>query len=152
MFVVGTLAYRHEWLVSVPVRVGRLGFAAAVVATATLFPLALTSWEALSGGLTWQAFVYALWESIVCVGLSLGLLVRFREHLDRQSLLSRFLSAHAYAVFIIHAPIITVLAFALRGVQLDPLLKLALAAVIGVPLCFALAGLVRRISLAERIL
>ena len=152
MFVVGALAYRNNWLVRVPDRAGHMGIGAAILATVTLFPLALTDWEALTGGLTWQAFAYALWESIVCVGLSLGLLVFFRNHLGGQGALRRFLSAHAYTVFIIHAPIITALAFLLRGVQLDPLLKFALAALIGVPLCFALAGLVRRLPRAERVL
>jgi hypothetical protein len=44
------------------------------------------------------------------------------------------------------------LALALRGIHPEQLLKFGLAAIIGVPLCFAVAYLVRKIPLASRIL
>jgi hypothetical protein len=44
------------------------------------------------------------------------------------------------------------LAVALRGIDLEPLLKFGMAAVITVPTCFAIAYMVRKIPLASRIL
>ena len=41
---------------------------------------------------------------------------------------------------------------AIRNIRLYPLLKFALAAVIAVPLCFALANFIRQLPLARRIL
>jgi membrane-bound acyltransferase YfiQ involved in biofilm formation len=100
----------------------------------------------------WQALVYALWESLFCVGMCVGLLTLFRQRFNCQGAVGQFLSTHAYAVYIIHAPILVGLAFALRGVELDPLLKFALAAVIAVPLCFSAAYLVRQLPLVQRVL
>jgi peptidoglycan/LPS O-acetylase OafA/YrhL len=63
-----------------------------------------------------------------------------------------FLYKHAFTVYIIHIPIIVFLALALRGVHIEQLLKFGLAAIIGVPLCFAVAYLVRKIPLADKII
>ena len=51
----------------------------------------------------------------------------------------------------IHIPIIVLLALALRPIHIEQLLKFSLAAIIGVPICFLVAYLVRRISLADRV-
>jgi len=52
----------------------------------------------------------------------------------------------------IHIPIVVFLAYALRGIELAVLLKFGMAAVIGVPLCFAVAYIVRKIPRVSRIL
>ena len=67
------------------------------------------------GGGTWQSAVYALWDSTLSVGIYLGLITYFRRRFNRSSNLRRFLSRHAYTVFIIHAPLIVFLAIALRS-------------------------------------
>jgi glucan biosynthesis protein C len=152
LFIVGTLAFRRNWLVRVPKRAGLPGFGAATVATLTVLPLALTDSTAMSGGPHWQAFAYALWESIVCVGMSLGLVSLFRRCFDRQGPLASSLSAQAYTVFLVHAPVITGVGVALRDLHLDPLLKFMMASLIGVPLCFLVAGVVRRLPLLRRVL
>jgi glucan biosynthesis protein C len=64
----------------------------------------------------------------------------------------RFLSQQAFTVYIIHLPIIIGLSLALHGIHLEHVLKFGLAAALGVPLCFALAFLVRKIPFASRIL
>ena len=84
--------------------------------------------------------------------MCLGLIVLFRRFFDQPGRLGGFLSQHAFTVYVIHIPIIVFLALALRGIHPEQLLKFGLAAIIGVPLCFAVAYLVRRIPLAARIL
>jgi glucan biosynthesis protein C len=63
-----------------------------------------------------------------------------------------FLSRLSYAVFVIHIPIIVSLAVLMQGIHVYSLLKFRLAAVIGVPLCFGVAYLVRKIPLADKVL
>jgi glucans biosynthesis protein C len=153
LFVVGAMAYRRNWLLSIPDSVGRVGWAAAIAATILLAPLAIADGTgAFVGGLEWQAFVYALWESIFCVGICLGLLTLFRKRFNHQGALGKFLPSHAYTVYIIHAPLIVALAIALRDVQLYPLLKFALVVPIALLLCFTGAYLVRKLPLAHKIL
>lgn len=60
--------------------------------------------------------------------------------------------ASAYAVYICHAPILVFVAIGLSSIALYPLLKLALASLICLPICFVVGGLFRRLPLAARIL
>ncbi len=151
-FILGVIAYRRNWFVTIPGSMGTTGFVVAGVSTIVLFPLALLGGAGFLGHGTWPSAVYALWDSTFSVGMCLGLITLFRRFFNRSGKLGRFLSRHAYTVFIIHVPIIVLLALALRGIHPEALLKFALAALIGVPLCFALAFLVRKIPFASRIL
>jgi peptidoglycan/LPS O-acetylase OafA/YrhL len=114
--------------------------------------LALSGGAAFLGYGTFQSAVYALWDSTFSVGICLALITFFRRFLNRQTRFSRFLSQQAFTVYIIHIPIIVGLSLAIRGIHLESLLKFPLAAALGVPLCFALAFLVRTIPFASRIL
>jgi glucan biosynthesis protein C len=154
-FAIGIIAYRRNWLRTIPSRMGKLGFGVALLATLTLFPLALifeVPSAAFLGGGTSQSGIYALWDSAFAVGMVLGLTTLFRRRFDFPSRLGRFLSQHSYTVFIIHIPVIVSLAVAIQGIHLEQLLKFGLAAVIGVPLCFGAAFLFRKIPLVDRVL
>lgn len=151
-FILGIVAFRRNWFQAIPGSMGRMGFIVAIVATIVFFPLAFSGGAAFLGHGSWQSAVYALWDSTFSVGICLALLTFFRRFLNRQTGFGHFLSQQSFTVYIIHIPIIVLLALAIRGIRLESLLKFALAALIGVPLCFALAFLVRKIPLASRIL
>jgi glucans biosynthesis protein C len=151
-FILGIIAFRRDWFRTIPASLGKVGFGIALLATILLFPLALSGKTAFLGHWHWQSAAYALWDSTFAVGMCLGLITTFRHFFNRQSRLSRFLSQHAFTVYIIHIPIIIFLALALRGLHPEQLLKFALAALVGVPLCFVVAYLVRKIPFASRIL
>lgn len=151
-FVIGTIAYRHDWFRTLPRSMGVVGLVIAVVAGVFLFPLA-TSGDSFFGGLgTGQSAVYALWDSTFAVGMVLGLITLFRRFFNRQGRFGRFLSQHSYTVYIIHSPIIVFLTFAMRGIELASLPKFCLAAVIVIPTCFAVAYLIRKTPRMSRIL
>jgi hypothetical protein len=86
------------------------------------------------------------------MGMVIGLLVLFRERLNHQGVLAKDMAASAYTVFIIHAPVIVLLALALRGVTLHPLLKFVMVAPIAIAICFVLAHYIRKLPLARDIL
>jgi peptidoglycan/LPS O-acetylase OafA/YrhL len=104
------------------------------------------------GNGTWQSAVYALWDSMFAVGLFLGLITLFRHFFNGQGGFGRFLSQHSYAVYIVHIPIIVFLVYALRGIILGSLPKFGLASIIVVPICFAIAYIVRKLPGASRVL
>jgi glucan biosynthesis protein C len=74
-------------------------------------------------GQHWQALAYALWESLLCLGMCIGPVYLFRRYRNRQGRLARFLSPNAYTAYLIHGVVITVLAYAVREVALYPLPK-----------------------------
>ena len=155
-FIIGIVASRRNWFQTIPSAMGKRGFGVAIATTIVLFPIAfspkLGASGAFLGGGHWQSGAYALWDSIFSVGICLGLIVLFRSFFNRPGKFGSILSRQAFAVYITHAPVIVLLALAMRGIHVEQFLKFGLAAIIGVPLCFAVAYLVRRIPLAARIL
>ncbi len=160
LFIVGTVAYRRDWLsaISADRARGRL-WGRVVVFLLALAPVLFVvggalegSTEAFRGGIRWQALAYALWEQFLCVGVVISLLVWFRRRYDYQRGVARMLSANAYAVYVIHAPILVFVCLGLGGIELYPLLKFALASVICIPLAFLVGRLVRMLPGARRTL
>ena len=82
-FLIGMLAYRQDWLRSIPGSLGQFGFVLAVLATVILFPTAvfIGSGSKWIGYGSWQSAVFALWDSIFAVGISLALITFFRRFL-----------------------------------------------------------------------
>ena len=161
-FIVGTIAYRRNWFRTLPSRMGKAGFVTALVATLLLFPIPILgmlggTMRFLGNG-SWSSAVYALWDSTFAVGMSLAAITFFRRFFNEKNRLGSFLSQQSYAVYVIHSPIIVVLAYAFylafapRGIDLAPLLKFGMMAVIVVPTCFAIAYIIRKIPGVSRVL
>ncbi|MEV0143680.1 MULTISPECIES: acyltransferase [unclassified Nonomuraea] len=146
MFAAGAVAFRRGWFESLPRRTGRLGFVVAAVALAVPLPLSAITTGALSSAAT------AVWQSFFAVGLIAGLVVLFRERFDGQGPFGRFLSAHAYTVYVVHPIVLVGVAVALRGLEAAAVVKFALVTAVSLPLCWGLAYLVRSIPGARRIL
>jgi ABC-type Na+ efflux pump permease subunit len=160
-FVVGTIAYRRNWFRTLPLSMGIVGLAAALVAAVLLFPLAFSGrlfalelpamGNAMGNG-HWQSAVYALWDAIFAVGMCLGAITLFRRFLNGKGWFGRFLSQQSYAVYVTHIPVLVVVAWALSGIVLAPLLKFGLAAIVAVSTCFVVAYVVRKIPGVSRVL
>ncbi len=158
LFILGTVAYRTDLLARLPYRFGLTWFKIAIIGGLPLWMIIFIAIGAMggdltvvAGGLHWLAFAYAFWESYFCVGFSLGLVVLFRERGNSQSPFTRFLSANAFGVYVFHTPILVSITLALQGVMLHPLLKMAVAALIVLPLCFGFSHLVRMSSGLRRL-
>jgi surface polysaccharide O-acyltransferase-like enzyme len=152
LFAVGLIAARRGWLEGLPRTAGRFGFAAAAVAAVALVLVLGSSGDAFLGHGTWQSLAAATCESALAVGMILGLLVLFRGRLADQGPRRRFLSEHAYTVYVTHPVVLVALGYALSGVQAPAVAKFGLLAVLGVPLCWGLAFLVRALPGARRVL
>ena len=157
LFIVGLVAYRRNWLLRLPDAKGKLWLGIAIALIVLFVPLALLggameSDQPFRGGLNWQAMAYAQWEAFLCMGMCIGLIYLFRRYLNRQGRLAKFLSPNAYIAYIIHAQMITATALVLRNVDLYPLLKFGLVALIGISLSFVLGNLIRKLPYTDRVL
>lgn len=157
LFVVGLIAYRRNWLLALPDKTGRFWSGIAILLILLWLPLvviggATTDHTPFMGGRHWQSLVYALWESFLCLSMCIGLIYVFRRFLNSQGRFIKFLVPNAYTVYIIHAPVITVLAFSVRDVTLFPLLKWAVLSMVAVPICFVLSALIRKLPYTDRVL
>lgn len=150
-FVIGVLAYRRGWLRTLPPRFGVIGGLVALGVTVLLAPVVVVGMEHVPDRGSWQAAAYALWEQTFAVGISLALLVFFRRFVNRQTKLSAELSRSAFPAYVVHAPVITWLAISLQPLGLPSVLGFVVAAIIGVPLTFALAAGIRRLPGLRRV-
>lgn len=158
-FILGIIAYKRDWLTSIPVRIGKQWMVVGLVSIMFFPILALLGGalkgEALkfTGGFYWQNFAYCTWESFVCLGMTIGLLSLFKRKYNTQNKLAKVLSTNAYGVYLIHAPIIVLLSYAVQSISIYPLLKFTMVSLIAVPLCFIISHyFVIRIPYANKIL
>jgi surface polysaccharide O-acyltransferase-like enzyme len=158
MYILGIVAYRRNWLARIPDAMGKLWLCLAIVFVVVLFPTlfrlggAPDNLSSFTGGLHWQCFGYAVWEQFTGVAMIIALLFLFRKWFNRQGTVSKAMSASTYTAYIIHAPVVVLVAIAIRNISLYPLLKFVLAVLIAAPLCFALGNDIRQLPLAKRIL
>lgn len=159
LFIIGIFSYKYDWLTNIPDAIGKIWLRVGVISI-LFFPILALLGGALNGntlkftgGFYWQNFAYATWESFVCFGMSIGLLSLFWRRYNRQNKLSKIMSNNAYGVYIIHAPIIVFLSYAVQSIILYPLLKFAMVSLLAVPLCFMINYyLIIRIPYANKIL
>jgi ABC-type multidrug transport system permease subunit len=161
-FVIGIIASGKDWFRTVPGSMGIIGFVVAIVVGVILFPLAFSgqmfslelspALDNSMGNGHWQSAIYTLWDSIFAVGICLGMITFFRHFVNRQGWFGRFLAQQSYTVYLIHIPIIVFLAYGMRGIAIGSLLKFGFASLVIVPICFAIAALVRKIPGVTRVL
>ena len=161
-FALGVLAYRRDWLATLTVAKGAVGALFAAAAAVLLYPLAFSGemfslevTEALGNAMGdghWQSAAYAAWDSIFAVGLVLALVVAFRAVASRKNAVGSFLAEHSYAVYVLHIPVVVYGAYLLRSIEMTAIAKTAFVSAIVVPVCFAVAFVVRKLPGASRVL
>ena len=154
MFTLGILAARRNWFERFPARAGFtwlwIGVACVAVWMARGAGLDVPFWI---GGFTLAAANRAVWEAVLCVGFCAGLLTLTRERLPQQTRLMKILSDNAFAVYIFHVPVVTLLQYALSGTSLGPLESFFAVTALGIALTFPLTHFVlRRLPLLRQAL
>lgn len=146
LYVTGLMAAPGRWLQAWPEDSTRLWrqvarWALPVLPLAALLGPRFFGWQGRAeGGLGVLSAVYAWWEPFVAWGLILRLLQSCRERSARLGPLGQRLARRAFAVFVIHPPVVVALALAWRGVAAPALLKFALTGAASLLLCYLLAG------------
>jgi glucan biosynthesis protein C len=158
LFALGIIAYRHNWFTELDDSQGRVWrwVATGLVPLFIVIGIAGGALEgdlaAFEGGWHWQALAYSLWEQFMCVAVIVTLLLWFRARFNYQGGLAQALSSASYSVYVVHAPVIVLLALALRPVQLDGGIKFLLVAPLALGLAFLTGYLFKKLPLARDIL
>ncbi len=141
LFAVGITAWRHDWLRQLTWKNAQTG----LITLAITWPLMIAGGAVasamngpgksnFSGGLSWPAILYALWEPFVAWGMIALWLLLFRARMNQPSSLWAWLNRRAYAVYIIHPPVLVGISLLLHGWPAPPLVKFG---VVGVLACAA---------------
>jgi hypothetical protein len=160
-FIVGVVAGKHGWLealaMSKPSRVaGWLGIIGGPIV------LALVAWlggpppedgpSLYDGGWNWQALGLATWEQLTGLCLSLGLLAWFYRRVNQSGRFATWLSDRAFAVYVLHAPVLVALTPVIRPVVSNPFAGAAILTLTGLISGFLLADLAKRLPGLREIL
>ena len=159
LFILGIFAYRNNWFEKITYRKA-IFWLSVLIFTILLWPVLLffsgTFKDAditlIAGGLHWQAFLYGLWEVIIAISASISIIYFFKKKLNRRNNLFGSLYKSAYTVFIIHPLIIVPLSYSIKELEIHPLIKFSLVAIISIPLSFIIGSIIRKIPFLKRIL
>ena len=158
LFAAGCLSASPRWLErlpSGPVRTWRriawvaLPVMPVVMSLGDIFPSIQGEPE---GGWNFAALVYAFWEPLIAWGVILTLLrhsqIRYRE----LGPLGIKLARRAFAIYVIHPPLVVAVTLAARDIEASALLKFALSGSIACVLCYGAAGLLLSMPGVKRVL
>ncbi|HPO13074.1 MAG TPA: acyltransferase family protein [Candidatus Hydrogenedentes bacterium] len=158
MFTFGILAHGSSWLDQLSKRQVNCWFNAAVVAILLLPVIAILGGAftgnagAFPGGLSWQALAYAVWEPFLCVGISMKLLLIFRERINRPTALTARLSKSSYTVYILHPFFVVVATWLAKDLPLPPLLIILIVCPLVLGVAFACSNVIRQVPLLNKVL
>jgi peptidoglycan/LPS O-acetylase OafA/YrhL len=154
LFAIGTVAWQRNWFQRLTWRTVRVWGIVAIIATpAMIVAVALTAGKHANfgGGLGFPAILYAFWEPFVAWGIIAAYLVWFRLHGNAPSRVWEHMAACAYAVYILHAPVLVGIAVALRWWHGAAMAKFAVVGPLALLASLALASLLLRIPGARRV-
>ena len=158
LFALGIAAWRHDWLRRLQWKHARL-LVIGLVVTWPLMPIGILVAHALygpgkanfGGGLTWPAILYALWEPFVAWGLIAAWLLVFRATMNRPSPFWSWMNRRAYAVFIIHPPVLVGVSLLLHSWIAPALIKVCVTGALACTACWLIADPLVRLPGVRRI-
>ena len=146
MFVVGILASRFHWLVKMNNTTG---------AQSLLIGCLLALGIYLRDGGEWNNFVaqwFGIYESLLCVFISFGLLWLFREYGGWSNKFWQWCTAQAYGAYIFHLLLMIALQNAVDGIWMGAFGKFMFIGVVTTIVSFGLTWLLRMIPGVKKIL
>jgi peptidoglycan/LPS O-acetylase OafA/YrhL len=153
LFVVGLRARPRNWLAQLTWKQARPWVIVALLAWPTL-PL---GWLLSRGnanfntGFSWAAFLYAFWEPFVAWGLIAAWLLVFRERMNQPSPIWDWLGRRAYAVYILHPPVLVGLGLLLHGWAAPALVKFGVVGALACATTWLLADPLVRLPGVRRV-
>jgi Acyltransferase family len=147
-FAAGVLAYRGDWFRRMPMAAGLIWFAVGGIASGGVYvAYALGSWSELMaiGGSGLPSLIRSSWEAVVAVGLSVGLIVAFRELFDRSNRLLERMAAASFGAYILHPAIVVALQAVMTDVLLVAFAKFIVVSLLGTIAAFAVAHVAGRV-------
>jgi peptidoglycan/LPS O-acetylase OafA/YrhL len=158
LFAIGIAAWRYDWLRALNWNNAKTGIYAAIIAF-PLMPIGVAISHMTSGknganfagGFTWPAILYALWEPFVAWGLIAAWLLFMRRYGNQPSKLWSWLNRRAYAVYIIHPPVLVGMAVLLHPWIAPALLKFAMTGTLACAASWLLADPLVRMPGLKRI-
>lgn len=150
LYVLGIFAARHNWFERLPFKTGLIWFGLG------LLTLGLAVFLSVSGtsifGFVDARIVWGYGDSIICVGMILGLLVLFREFLNGPNRFAAWLASLTYGVYLIHVFLIVAVQTTLVDMAFGATAKFTFVTIVGLAWSLFSVWLLRLIPGARRLI
>ena len=146
MFVLGVLAYRGQWLTKMNNCTGAISL---------LIGSALAIGDYVRNDGAWNNFVYqwfGIYESLLCVFFSVGLLWLFREFVNGTNAFQNWCSQQAYGAYIVHLFVLLAVQNATDGLVLPGIVKFFIIGIVASVISFIVTYLLRLIPGVKKVL
>jgi len=153
-FIAGVAAGRYGWLEELATSqrakvagwLGLLGGPILLLGVLAIGgPPAESGPNVYQGGWHGQAFGLALWEQLAGLALGLGMLALFRKAVCRESRPFQWMSDRAFAVYVLHPPVLVALTVLMRGLAHSLIANVVLLTLTGLAASYVVADVARRI-------
>jgi peptidoglycan/LPS O-acetylase OafA/YrhL len=157
LFAAGIAAWRYDWIHQLNWNNAKTAIYAGAIAL-PLMPLGVilshitNSKGGFGGGFSWQAILYALWEPFVAWGLIAAWLLFMRRFGNQPSAFWTWLNRRAYAVYIIHPPVLVGISVLLHPWIAPALVKFAVTGTLSCAACWLISDPLVRLPGLRRIL
>ncbi len=169
MFVLGILAYRFQWLDKgrsseshqarldgrVMTELDAVKMSNGTGFTTLLIGIALAVGNYLRDGGAWNDFVwqwFGIYESLMCVFISFGLIWLFREFVSGTSRFWQWCAAQSYGAYVFHLLLMIVLQNVVDSIWMGAFGKFLFIGIVTTILAFGLTWIVRMIPGVKRVL
>ena len=146
MFVLGVLAYRGQWLTEINNRTGAISL---------LIGSALAIGDYVRNDGEWNNFVcqwFGIYESLLCVFFSVGLLWLFREFVNGTNAFQNWCSQQAYGAYIVHLFVLLAVQNMTDSLVLPGIVKFFIIGSVASVISFIVTYLLRLIPGVKKIL
>ena len=146
MFILGVLAYRGQWLTGMNNRTGALSL---------LIGSALAIGDYVRNDGAWNNFVcqwFGIYESLLCVFFSVGLLWLFREFVNGTNAFQNWCSQQAYGAYIVHLFVLLAIQNATDGIMLPGIVKFIIIGSVASIISFVVTYLLRLVPGVKKVL
>ncbi|MDD1777892.1 MAG: hypothetical protein LUQ65_06945, partial [Candidatus Helarchaeota archaeon] len=103
-----------------------------------------------TGGTNIHAFLFALVDTVICMGMIFVLIKVFYAKFNKQGSIIRNLSASAYHMYLVHPPILIALSLGIASLALYPIIKIGIVFLLAVLLCYLVSHYVLQKTLWKK--
>ena len=111
-----------------------------------LFGGALEGETYFNGGFNWQSFIFALWEALIAIGFSIGIIALFKKKANFNNKLTRLVKDNAFGLYFFHAPIMVAISLSLIKLVLNPIMKFIVVLIAAFIVTLLFSYLLRKIK------
>lgn len=158
MFSIGVICIRYLWFERITKRHVKIWLITIIISLVVIyidFFISIASDVDLidfTGGANFHAFLFALVENVICMGVIFVLIKVFYAKFNKQGSILQNLSTSAYHIYLLHPVILVVVSIGFASLNIYPIIKLAIVFPLTVLFCYLVSHyVVEKINLKKKI-